>query len=61
MNNTRLTFNSSTNFSLPIGIFHILQRDAYYYNFIKNNQPKAIRLSKVYKISILEDQIKITV
>ena len=39
MNNTRLTFNSSTNFTLPIGIFRILQRDAYYYGFIKNEQP----------------------
>ena len=39
MNNTRLTFNSSTNFTLPIGVFHILQRDAYYYGFIKNTQP----------------------
>ena len=39
MNNTRLTFNSSTNFTLPIGVFRILQRDAYYYGFIKNEQP----------------------
>lgn len=39
MKNSRLTFNSSTNLTLPIGIFHVLQRDAYYYGFIKNEQP----------------------
>ena len=39
MKNSRLTFNSSTNFTLPIGVFHILQRDAYYYGFVKNEQP----------------------
>ena len=39
MKNSRLTFNSSTNFTLPIGVFHVLQRDAYYYGFIKNEQP----------------------
>lgn len=39
MNNSRLTFNSSTNFTLPIGVFRVLQRDAYYYDFIKNEQP----------------------
>lgn len=39
MKNTRLTFNSSTNFTLPIGVFQVLQRDAYYYGFIKNEQP----------------------
>ena len=39
MNNSRLTFNSSTNFTLPIGVFRVLQRDAYYYGFIKNEQP----------------------
>ena len=39
MNNLRLTFNSSTNFTLPIGVFRVLQRDAYYYGFMKNEQP----------------------
>ena len=39
MKNSRLTFNSSTNFALPIGVFQVLQRDAYYYGFIKNGQP----------------------
>ncbi|MBQ8381456.1 MAG: hypothetical protein IJY18_06140 [Clostridia bacterium] len=39
MKNSRLTFNSSTNFKMPIGIFRILQRDAYYYGFMKNGQP----------------------
>lgn len=39
MKNSRLTFNSSTNFALPIGVFQVLQRDAYYYDFIKNGQP----------------------
>lgn len=39
MRNFRLTFNSSTNFSLPIGVFQILQSDAYYYGFMKNDQP----------------------
>ncbi|MBO4979811.1 MAG: hypothetical protein J6D16_05330 [Clostridia bacterium] len=39
MNTVRLTFNTSTNFTLPIGIFRVLQRDAYYYGFIKSGQP----------------------
>ena len=39
MNNTRLTFNSSTNINLPIGIFQVLQGDAYYYGYIKNEKP----------------------
>lgn len=39
MKNSRLTFNSSTNFTLPIGVFRVLQTDAYYYGFIKNEQP----------------------
>lgn len=39
MKNSRLTFNSSTNFSLPIGVFQILQSDAYYYGFMKNERP----------------------
>ena len=39
MNNLRLTFNSSTNFTIPIGVFQILQSDAYYYGFIKNKKP----------------------
>ena len=39
MKNARLTFNSSTNLALPIGVFRVLQRDAYYYGFIKNEQP----------------------
>lgn len=39
MNNTRLTFNSSTNFTLPIGVFRILQMDACYYGFVKNGKP----------------------
>lgn len=39
MENLRLTFNSSTNFTLPIGVFQILQGDAYYYGFMKNEQP----------------------
>ena len=39
MKNTRLTFNSSTNFTLPIGVFRILQGDAYYYGFIKDEKP----------------------
>lgn len=38
MNNTRLTFNSSTNFTLPIGVFQVLQDDAYYYGFMKNGK-----------------------
>lgn len=39
MNNSRLTFNTSTNIKLPIGVYRILQRDAYYYGFIKNKKP----------------------
>ena len=39
MKNLRLTFNSSTNFTLPIGVFHVLQSDAYYYGFMKNGKP----------------------
>lgn len=39
MNNSRLTFNSSTNFTLPIGAFYILERDAYYYGYVKNEKP----------------------
>ena len=39
MNRSRLTFTSSTNFTLPIGVFQILQRDAYYYGFMKNGKP----------------------
>ena len=39
MNNTRLTFNSSTNITLPIGVFQVLQGDAYYYGFMKNEKP----------------------
>ena len=39
MKNSRLTFNSSTNFTLPIHVFRVLQRDAYYYGFIKNEKP----------------------
>lgn len=39
MNNTRLTFNSSTNFTLPIGTYQILKYDAKYYGFIKNGNP----------------------
>ena len=37
MNNTRLTFHTSTNFTLPIGAFYILRQDAHYYGYIKNN------------------------
>lgn len=39
MENSRLTFNTSTNFTLPIGVFQVLQDDAYYYGFIKNEKP----------------------
>ena len=39
MKNSRLTFNSSTNFTLPIGVYQVLQRDAYYYGFVKNEKP----------------------
>lgn len=39
MDNFRLTFNSSTNFTLPISVFQILQQDAYYYGYIKNQKP----------------------
>lgn len=39
MKNSRLTFNSSTNFTLPIGVYQVLQRDAYYYGFMKNEKP----------------------
>ena len=39
MKNSRLTFNSSTNFTLPIGVYQTLQKDAYYYGFIKNEKP----------------------
>ena len=38
MKNLRLTFNSSTNFTLPIGVYRVLQGDAYYYGFIKNGK-----------------------
>lgn len=48
MNNARLTFNSSTNLALPIGVFRVLQRDAYYYGFIKNEQPKEKSQSREY-------------
>lgn len=39
MRTSRLTFNSSTNFTLPIGVFQVLQNDAYYYGFMKNGKP----------------------
>ena len=39
MKTSRLTFNSSTNFTLPIGVFRILQGDAYYYGFMKDGKP----------------------
>lgn len=39
MNNSRLTFNSSTNITLPIGVYQILRSDAYYYGFVKNGKP----------------------
>ena len=39
MKNLRLTFNSSTNFTLPIGVYQVLQGDAYYYGFMKNGKP----------------------
>ena len=39
MNNSRLTFNSSTNFTLPIGTYYVLERDAYYYGYMKNEKP----------------------
>ena len=39
MENSRLTFNSSTNFTLPIGVYQVLQCDAYYYGFIKSDKP----------------------
>lgn len=39
MKNSRLTFNSSTNITLPIGVYRVLQSDAYYHGFIKNNKP----------------------
>ena len=39
MKNSRLTFNSSTNFTLPIGVYQVLQGDAYYYGFMKNDKP----------------------
>lgn len=39
MKNTRLTFNSPTNFKLPVGVSYVLQRDALYYGFIKNKAP----------------------
>ena len=38
MKHIRLTFNSSTNFTLPIGVYRVLQGDAYYYGFIKNGK-----------------------
>ena len=39
MKNSRLTFHSSTNFKLPIGVFFTLQSDAYYHGFMKNGKP----------------------
>ena len=39
MKSLRLTFNSSTNFMLPIGVFQVLQSDAYHYGFIKSEKP----------------------
>ena len=39
MKNSRLTFNSSTNFTLPIGAYQILQWDANYYGYAKNGNP----------------------
>lgn len=39
MNTTRLTFNSSTNLTIPMGIFDILYLDAYYYGYVKNEKP----------------------
>lgn len=39
MNNIRLTFHTSTNLKLPIGVFRVLQQDAYYYGFVKNEKP----------------------
>lgn len=34
-----MTFNSATNFSIQIGVYDVLQGDAYYYGFVKNNKP----------------------
>ncbi len=39
MNDFRLTFNSSTNFTIPIGSFNVLEYDAARYNYIKNDKP----------------------
>lgn len=39
MKNSRLTFNSSTNFTLPIGVYCTLQADAAYHGFEKNGKP----------------------
>ena len=39
MKYSRLTFHSSTNFTLPIGVYQVLQSDAYYHGFIKNEKP----------------------
>lgn len=39
MNNYRLTFNLSTNILIQIGVYDVLQGDAYYYGFVKNNKP----------------------
>lgn len=39
MRNSRLTFSSSINFTLPIGAYRILQGDAYYYGYLKNEKP----------------------
>ena len=39
MNDFRLTFTSSTNLTLPVGVYHILSHDALHFGFIKNGQP----------------------
>ena len=39
MNNTRLTFNSSTNLSLPLAVYSTLRSDARAHGYIKNGRP----------------------
>lgn len=39
MNDFRLTFNSSTNFTVPISTYRILEGDAAYYGYTKNQKP----------------------
>lgn len=39
MKNSRLTFNSPTNFTLSLNAYWVIARDAYYFDYVKNGNP----------------------